>query len=392
MSPGGWALRGEHTLWTGRPANARATAAEAGGVLYVAVALAVVTVFLGRGLRYAPEIVKLMTAGVWGAGVLQLLGMLVILLVIEPRRRRRTAYEVTNYRVIAMTGPDGRDATSVYLDQIGEPAVRRSRDGTGDVLLRARSGGARGEWVTRLFQSSPFGLGAVYPLTMLRAVPGAEQACQAISEARRRMLAGQVDVFSSPGQLAGPGLPAGIVPGAGEDVLWAGEPARIPWWFGSDDILQTVFMVVFLAFVVGMCVFIVQYGNAAFLAFLVPFALAGGVYPAAGRVIHRRLLIKRSRYVLTSHRLITTWRPLHGGTPVVVQAWHRALLPPALRGSSVFAGPALADGSSRRRGWKQLTWPASTVTPPAFIGLASAPEVAGLIGAAQVAARAPVSR
>jgi hypothetical protein len=29
-------------------------------------------------------------------------------------------------------------------------------------------------------------------------------------------------------------------------------------------------------------------------------ALAGGIYPAAGRVVHRRLRIRRSRYVLTS--------------------------------------------------------------------------------------------
>jgi hypothetical protein len=93
--------------------------------------------------------------------------------------------------------------------------------------------------------------------------------------------------------------------------------------------------------------------------------------------------------VLTSRRLITTWRPLGGGTPVLVQASLGTLLPPVIRGTSVITGLASADASSRRQGWKELMWPAATVTPPVFIGLANAQEVAGLIGAAQVATRTP---
>lgn len=135
----------------------------------------------------------------------------------------------------------------------------------------------------------------------------------------------------------------------------------------------------------------VQSSSAAFLVFLVPFAFAGGVYPAAGRLVHRRLRIERSRYLLTSRRLITTWQPLGGGTPVVVQAWLGALLPPVLRGRSVFTGPASAAGFSQRYGWKEITWPATTVAPPAFIALANAKEVAGLIGAAQIATRVRVN-
>jgi hypothetical protein len=96
--------------------------------------------------------------------------------------------------------------------------------------------------------------------------------------------------------------------------------------------------------------------------------------------------------VLTSRRLITTWRPLGGGPPVVVQAPLGTLLPPVIRGTSVITGLASADASSRLRGWKELAWPAATVTPPVFIGLANAQEVAGLIGAAQVATRRPGNR
>jgi hypothetical protein len=77
-------------------------------------------------------------------------------------------------------------------------------------------------------------------------------------------------------------------------------------------------------------------------------------------VVHRRLRIRRSRYVLTSRRLITTWRPLGGGPPVVVQASLSALVPP--------------------------------VTPPVFIGLANAQEVAGRIGDAQVATRVSANK
>jgi hypothetical protein len=112
-----------------------------------------------------------------------------------------------------------------------------------------------------------------------------------------------------------------------------------------------------------------------------------------GRVVHRRLRIRRSRYVLTSRRLITTWRALGGGKPVVVQASLDALLPPVLRGTSVITGLASAGGPSARfQGWKALPWPAATVTPPVFIGLANAQAVAGLIAAAQLATRAPVHK
>ena len=148
-----------------------------------------------------------------------------------------------------------------------------------------------------------------------------------------------------------------------------------------------------LVFVTGMGALAARSpGNGFFLAWCGLVALAGGVYPAAGRVVHRRLRIRRSRYVLTSRRLITTWRPLGGGTPVVVQASLGALLPPVLHGRSVITGLASAGGSSRQpgslfRGWKALPWPAATVTPPVLIGLANAQEVAGLISDAPVAVR-----
>jgi hypothetical protein len=141
-----------------------------------------------------------------------------------------------------------------------------------------------------------------------------------------------------------------------------------------------------------MAVWAARSGAAGFLVFIVPFGLVGGVYPAAGRVAHRRLLIMRSRYVLTSRRLITTWRPLRGSAPVVVQARLGALLPPTVRGTSILTGLASGDSTRQRNGWKELTWPATTAAPPAVIGLANAQQVAELIGAAQIAIRAAVSK
>lgn len=194
----------------------------------------------------------------------------------------------------------------------------------------------------------------------------------------------------------------------GERTLWTGRPVHTRVRRADAGLaLYLAAVVVGLAvastrwlpgislpgyFKTGMGVLAAQSGNNAFfLVWLGLMALAGGVYPAAGRVVHRRLRIRRSRYVLTSRRLITTWRPLGGGTPVVVQAPLGTLLPPVVRGTSVITGLASADASSRRQGWKVLMWPAATVTPPVFIGLANAQEVAGLIGAAQVATRTPVN-
>jgi hypothetical protein len=146
-----------------------------------------------------------------------------------------------------------------------------------------------------------------------------------------------------------------------------------------------------LALAAVMAVFAAQPGGAEAWVIVVPLALAAA-YAAVGRLVHRRLLIRRSCYVLTSRRLITTWRPLDGGMPVVVYTWLGALLPPVIRGRSVITRLATSpDVSSQRTGLKELTWPATTAVPPVFTALADAQEVAGLIGAAQIATRASVS-
>ena len=359
--------------------------------LYLAIALIVLAVFGPRWLRGEPDLFRDMAAIVWSAAALQALGMLVNLLVIGPRGRRRRVYEVTNYRIIRSGSPRLGDVASVYLDQVDEPTVRRNRNGTDDVVLRAPAAAPLNQGLARLFQPAGLGLAAVDSVTKLEGVRDAEHARLAIAEARQRMRDGEIDVFSPPGRLDGP-APTGVMIAPDEDVLWTGRPARIPWWFGGYDIYLTAFALVWVACVTFMAVWAARSGAVGVLVVLVPFGLVGGVYPAAGRVAHRRLLILRSRYVLTSRRLITTWRPLRGAAPVVVQARLGALLPPTVRGTSVLTGLASGDSARQRNGWKELTWPTTTAAPPAVIGLANAQQVAGLIAAAQIAIRAAVSK
>ena len=69
-----------------------------------------------------------------------------------------------------------------------------------------------------LFRPGGLGLAAVNPVAVLRAVPDTEQACRVITEARRRMRAGETGVFSAPGQLTGPAGPGEITLAPGEEV------------------------------------------------------------------------------------------------------------------------------------------------------------------------------
>ena len=139
-----------------------------------------------------------------------------------------------------------------------------------------------------------------------------------------------------------------------------------------------------------MGAFAVSSRQGPFLIFLVPLAVAGGLYPAAGRLIHRRVRISRSGYVLTDRRLIASWRL--GRTPVTVQARLGELLPPVIRGQAIFTGWADSSRQGRSMGWRNLLWPTATTAPPALIGSADAPAVRELIAAAQLALRAPAQR
>jgi hypothetical protein len=379
-------LPGEGLLWTGRPAWARVSVADAAFSAFLLAALAVAAVFGAAQLRSSSLFFQAVTVIVLASVVSQVTAMVIYLLAVKPRLIQRTLYQVTAYRVVVTTGLRTRRTWSAYLDQIGEPVLKRRRDGTEDVVLRAGGTSRISQGADPTFWSGPFSAMGEVEVPVLRSVADGTQAQQVAVAARRRMLGGLAEfVTPRPGLSAGP-LPADVVVDAGERVLWAGRPGRVPWWFGSQDIYLSAIALVWLTFVGLMGAFAVTIGSGTFLIILVPFAVAGGLYPAVGRLIHRRVRISRSGYVLTDRRLIASWRI--GRTPVTVQARLGELLPPVIRGQAIFTGRADSRRRGRSAGWKNLLWPAATTAPPAVIGIADAAAVRELIAAAQLALRA----
>jgi hypothetical protein len=174
-------------------------------------------------------------------------------------------------------------------------------------------------------------------------------------------------------------LVAAIALGAGERVLWTGRSQRAPWWFGPQDAAISGYGLLFLVFA-GLLGAWVATTSPSDLVVFVPF-MAFGLYVTLGRVVWRRLRIRRSAYVVTDRRLITVWRLR--GKPVPVQAPLGGLLPPQILGQSIVT--SLVRPAPRRNRWPDLTWPAATTTPPAFVGLADPRAAADLIGQAQLA-------
>jgi hypothetical protein len=377
----------EQLLWSGRPARAGISLGDAGFSLYLLVALVFMGVLAPRFVQHLPSIFVAMVAIAWGGGALQTVGQLVYLLVLRPRIRSRAAYHITDRRILVTTGLSRRHTSSAYLDQIDEPSLERQRDGAADLRLQAR----QEPLVRKLLAEGIFSAANQPDTPLLHDVAEAEQVRQIVTEARRRMLAGGTEARPPDAADGNVPLPEAIRLAQTERLLWAGCAGKVPWWFGLEDIYISVFGLVWLAFVSLMGVWAATGGSAWFLIFLVPFAAAGGLYPAAGRLMHRRIRIRRSTYVLTDRRLIAAWCVTE---PVVVQAALNRLLPPEIRGPAIFTRPAQATVILRRSGWKNLLWPTATSCPPTLIGVDNPRAVRDLICAAQLAARPrkPASR
>jgi hypothetical protein len=178
----------------------------------------------------------------------------------------------------------------------------------------------------------------------------------------------------------------GLALAAGEQVLWAGRPARVPWWLGSWDSRVSLYYAGGLAWAGLLCLLIAISGAAQVAAGLAPFLAAGCGYPIIGRVLHRRMRIRRTAYTVTSRRLIASWQ-LGTGQPVTVEALLAEFPEPEVRGQSVFLGPAELSGLVRVRNWRYYLWPAMMMPPPALIGIARPEAVRDLVAAAQDATR-----
>ena len=376
-------LPGERLLWTGRPARARVIP---GDLIFPGLLLALLLAALALSAPRGPaDGLGLGDEVVTGAAALAgVIATAVRALRVKPDELRRTVYQVTDRRILITTGT--RHAWAAYLDQLAEPVVVPQRDGTADLMLRAKenfslSTLADGQPLPRAFTP-----GIQPPFPVLRGLPDPEVARQVISTGRQRMLQGALDV---PPVAAHPGSAehTGFVPAPGERILWAGCPQAAPWWFGTADI---TFSAYFALFVVAVG-FVLPWARSTgaplvpITVFTAVAALAVG-YPAIGRVLRRHARIKRSAYILTDSRLLTTWRT--GSRLAGTQCGLAQMLPPEVRDGSVVMNLAWPPRDGRRYSRAKLMWPAASTDPPQLIGLSAPQAIADLICSAQLAERA----
>ncbi|MCL2585059.1 MAG: hypothetical protein FWE35_21670 [Streptosporangiales bacterium] len=358
-------LPGERELWTGRPVRVRLRPADVLLPVWVVGGMAVV---LGGGFaegRNGPPAVPLLVFAAFGVPLAIVIAY--YCLVHRWIVRRGTAYTLTGLRVLVTSGVRRRRTASVYLDQISEPSARPGRDGTGTITLREN--------------------------LALEAVPDAAAVCAQVSAARLAMQRRE-EPAPVPAEQAVEAVPERVTLASGERLLWTGRPSgRLPVWFGEYDAYMSVFGVYMVTFIVT------AFGPAVIVAppaalFLVLFTVLG-LYMAVGRLVHRRLLIRNSVYVLTDRRLIACWGLISRGA---TEGRLRDLGPPELRGSLLTATPAgqeidrrdsvLASPLRRNRSFlKDMLGPVVADGRPTFIGVPDARAVRDLICAAQLATR-----
>jgi hypothetical protein len=377
-------LPGERLLWTGRPARARVIPGDLifPGLLLAAL-LAALTLSLPRGPADAPGGLgeQIVAAAAALAG---LIAAAVRALRLKPDELRRTVYQVTDRRVLITTGT--RHTWAAYLDQLAEPIAVPQRDGTADLMLRPKETFSLSTLANGQPLAGAFTPGIQPPFPVLRGLPDAEPARQVISTGRQGMLRGAPEVPPVGAQPCS-AEHTGFVPAPGERILWAGCPQAAPWWFGTADIAFSAYFAIFVVAIGFMITWARSTGAplAPITVFTTVAALAFG-YPAIGRVLRRHARVKRSAYILTDSRLLTTWRT--GGRLAGTQCALAQLLPPEVRDGSVLMNLAWPPRGGRWYSWAQLMWPAASTDPPQLIGLPAPQAVADLICSAQLAERA----
>lgn len=376
-APAGELLPGERPLWSGGPARARFRLADPALPVYLLGALALVAVTAPGYFRHLPVVLVAGSAVVWTGAALQAVGYLLYLLVLKPRIRRRHVYTLTDWRILVTAGLRVRHTWSAYLDQIDDPSTGSGQDGVADIRLQAQKP------PLRRFLAHGDPLAATQPgIPVLHDIVDAAQVRQVIARARRRMLARETQAGPPGAAYRSVPVPEAVTLGGGERTLWTGRAGHVPAWFGLEDIEVSVFGLVAAIIFGALGTLVATSGPAASLVVFIPVG-AGALYLAAGRLLLRRVRIRRSVYVLTDRRLITSWRIRK---PVVVHSPLHALLPPEIRGSVIFTRLAKPPARRDLDGWKNiLGWPAATRCPPVLIGVADPEGVRDLICAAQLA-------
>jgi len=386
---GGFLLPGERLLWTGRPAKAAVVLTD---LVWPAIILApLIVAIAGYGLSPRKS---------FGSAIIAeqaLLACVAIALAVwalhvRPKALLQAVYQVTDRRVLVITTsrPDRRRVWAAYLDQLAEPAVKPRRDGTEDLFLRPQQTllstvmglMRRQEMLPGLLPGRP----RAFPV--LRALPDAELVRQEIGAGRDRMMRGMLDIPPAFAQSAGTPPPdIRLMPG--ERVLWSGRPATIPWWFGGGDIAGSAVLFAFVLSAIPADLWAHSTKAPPIILAAIPCMMTAIFgYPAVGRVLVRRLRIKRSVYVLTTIRLISTWaarsqaRQFAGTTAPLSR-----LLPPEVTGDTILMNPAWPVPNGRAS-WAQLLWPAATTDPPQLVGVPDPQAVAAMVCAAQLAERA----
>jgi hypothetical protein len=150
------------------------------------------------------------------------------------------------------------------------------------------------------------------------------------------------------------GVESHLLPG--ERILWEGRPLRYPL-FRLGDVLLVPFSVLWCGFAVFWEIGVLADGAPiVFRVWGVPF-VALGLYFVAGRFVVRAVASRRTRYTITSSRIL-----VHGGWSGgrLTTAYLKSLPPPVITerpdgsGNLAFgAFPGIADAftGGRRRAW-----------------------------------------
>ena len=374
--PAGELLPGERVLWSGRPVPSGFQVKNAGQAAFAVAWL----VFAGAAATHfgsMPGPIRVVAGATWAIGGLSALGYIGYFIAAQGRFRRRDAYAITTWRVLAAPGLPGQRPRSAWLDQVTTVSEQGGRDGVASLAL---SGPVPPSRSLRRPQGQ-FAPASQPEFPQFHDLADAAVARDVLARARAGMRAGEVAVEPPRAGLAALPPPSAVVLAPGEQLLWTGRPARVPAWFGWSDAWISgfgLFVVVTFA-VVATVPGGLSGPNAAFFAIVIAF----GAYLALGRVLRRWLRIRRAMYVLTSRRLIAAW-----GRAVAASDL-RDLLPAQASGSSVISRPAAPLAMRGWDGWRLiLAWPATTVTPPVLAGLADPIAVRDLVRQAQLAARA----
>lgn len=190
---------GERVLWEGAPAWG-SLARHAFHVRKVAIYFAVLVAWrIVSGLADGESAGTVALAGLWFA-TLALAGV-AVLAGLAWASARTSTYAITSRRVAMRIGVALPMTVNLPLHLIGGAALRRYRDGTGDIPLALR-GDDRIAWLHLWPHVRPWRLARPEP--MLRAVPDAERVARILAEAT----AAVAEIAPAQAQPARPATPA----------------------------------------------------------------------------------------------------------------------------------------------------------------------------------------